>query len=74
MVAEFVRTQLAAFADGSTTDDELDAMAAAQAGFWLVTLAGQGMIEDSGDTYVTDVTFAAGELSINGTQVPFGLP
>jgi hypothetical protein len=71
MAAQFVKAQLAALGGD---DDELDAMAAAQAGFWLVTLTGQGMLEDLGDAYATSMDFGAGELSINGTQVPLALP
>jgi hypothetical protein len=39
----------------------------------LVTLAGQGMLRDDGDSYVTNARFASGALTINGTQVPLGL-
>jgi uncharacterized protein YdgA (DUF945 family) len=73
LAAQFARTQLAAFG-GAAAGDDLDAMAEAQAGFLLVTLAGQGLIIDTGDAYTTTVRFEAGQLTVNGTAVPLGLP
>jgi uncharacterized protein YdgA (DUF945 family) len=74
LAVQFARTQLAAFGGETASDDDLDAMAEAQGGFLLVSLAGQGLIVDMGDTYVTNVRFGAGELTVNGTLVPLGLP
>ena len=74
--AQFVRMQLAAVGAGTDeplSEDELDVMAEAQAGFLLVTLTGQGFLEDSGESYTTEARFAAGELTVNGTPVPLAL-
>jgi uncharacterized protein YdgA (DUF945 family) len=74
---QFMRGQLAAAgaAGGEAIpEDELAAMAEAQAGFLLVTLSGQGFLEDNGESYTASLRFAAGELTVNGTIVPLPLP
>lgn len=54
--------------------DQAEAMARAQAGFMLVTLAGQGMIVDDGENYTAELVFDNGALNLNGNALPFGLP
>jgi uncharacterized protein YdgA (DUF945 family) len=73
---QFVRQQLAAAgaaAGAPMPEDELDAMAAAQAGLMLVALSGQGFLEDAGESYTATLQFTSGELTVNGTSVPLGL-
>jgi uncharacterized protein YdgA (DUF945 family) len=70
---QVIRMQLAGSGDASLTEDDINTMAEAQAGFLLVSLLGQGMLRDDGDSYVTNAHFASGTLTINGTQVPLGL-
>jgi uncharacterized protein YdgA (DUF945 family) len=70
------RTQiLAAQAAGRPVDDdEIDAMAAAQANLILIVLMSQGMIQEDGDNYRAAVSIVNGEVTVNGTALPFGLP
>lgn len=54
--------------------DELDAAAEAQAGLMLVALIGQGHVVEEGDSYRSSVSFANGELTINGVTQQGLLP
>jgi uncharacterized protein YdgA (DUF945 family) len=76
IATEISRTQiLAAQAAGRPVDDdEIDAMAAAQANLILIVLMSQGMIQEEGDNYRAAVSIANGEVTVNGTALPFGLP
>jgi uncharacterized protein YdgA (DUF945 family) len=71
---QFVRMQLASSGDESLAEEDLDAMAEAQAGFLLVTLTGRGLLQDAGNSYTATARFVSGELTVNGAPVPFGLP
>ena len=76
LAEQFVRQQLAAAgaaAGAPMPEDELAAMAAAQAGLMLVALSGQGFLEDAGESYTATLQFTSGELTVNGTSVPLGL-
>jgi uncharacterized protein YdgA (DUF945 family) len=76
LAEQFVRQQLAAAgaaAGAPMPQDQLDSMAAAQAGLMLVALSGQGFLEDAGESYTATLQFASGELTVNGTSVPLGL-
>ena len=52
--------------------EEINAMAEAQGPGMLGLLALQGMIEASDTGYRTRVTFAKGQLNVNGTDIPLG--
>jgi uncharacterized protein YdgA (DUF945 family) len=76
LAERFVRQQMAAAGAASGApipEDELNAMAAAQAGLMLVALSGQGFLENSGENYTATLEFSSGELTVNGTSVPLGL-
>jgi uncharacterized protein YdgA (DUF945 family) len=62
------------YGDGSLAPEQGRLLAEAQAGLILVTLVGQGIIEDAGETYRAEVRLADGTLTLNGTALPFGLP
>jgi uncharacterized protein YdgA (DUF945 family) len=76
IATEISRTQiLAAQAAGRPVDDdEVNAMAAAQANLILIVLMSQGMIQEDGDNYRAAVSIANGAVTVNGTTLPFGLP
>ena len=75
LAERFARMQLAGIVgDGPIAEDEVARMAEAQASLLLVMLAGQGYLEDAGDRYTAALRFAAGQLTVNGTRVPLGLP
>lgn len=68
------QVEQAAAANGdSPTAEELQALAEAQAGYLLVTLTGQGMLRDDGESYSTSLRFGDGQLSVNGVLLPIGL-
>ena len=48
-------------------------MAAQQAEVMLATFAAQGLILETGDTYTTNIEYAGGEITINGTPLPLGM-
>jgi uncharacterized protein YdgA (DUF945 family) len=52
--------------------DQAQYMAEAQAGLILITLVQQGILNENGDNYSTELGFTDGALSVNGS--PFGLP
>jgi len=70
-----MRTQLAMSDAGgeNPTPEELGVMAEAQAGFVLVGLVGQGLLQDTGDDYTTTIEFRNGALTVNGAPMPLGL-
>jgi len=49
-------------------------LAEAQAGLILITLVSQGIIEDAGETYRAELRLTDGTLTLNGTELPLGLP
>jgi uncharacterized protein YdgA (DUF945 family) len=57
---------------GAMPPDQLEQMAAAQAGLVLVTLTSQGMILDEGDNYGASLEFSNGMLLLNGQPMPMG--
>jgi uncharacterized protein YdgA (DUF945 family) len=61
-------------ADPNVPPDQAAAMAEAQAGLMLVTLVGQGIMTESGNTYRTELRLADGAFLLNGNPMPFGLP
>ena len=63
------RQQLAA--TGQLTGDELDTAAEAQSGLMLAMLVGQGFIVDDGDDYIVRARLVDGELTVNGSPLPF---
>ena len=72
MAAAAIKAQLRAQQDDSSMPAaSLDALADAQVGLALGMLSAQGMIEDTGSLYRTTVTFADGQLTINGQPLPF---
>ena len=73
LATQAMRMQLAGSGDPSLTEEDISAQAEAQAGFILVQLAGQGMLQDAGNSYATNARFASGTLTVNGTPIPLGL-
>ena len=71
LAIQAMRTQLSANPD--IPPEQVAAMAEAQAGFVLATLAGQGILEDDGDVYRTHVLYEGGRLTVNDSPVPLGL-
>jgi len=68
-----MQAQLAA-SDESAAPGQNEGMAEARAGFVLVGLVGQGLLEDAGDSYSTSIEFRDGALTVNGAPMPlFGL-
>lgn len=57
--------------DPNLTPEEHAQMAEAQAGLMLVTLVGQGILTDAGESYHTEVRLANGALLLNGNPMPF---
>ena len=62
------------YGDGSLAPEQARLLAEAQAGLILVTLVSQGILEDGGDTYRTELRLADGALTLKGTALPFGVP
>jgi uncharacterized protein YdgA (DUF945 family) len=62
------------YGDGSLEPEQSRLLAEAQAGLILVTLVGQGILEDAGETYRAELRLADGALTLNGTALPFGVP
>ena len=75
LAALSIQAQLAAAGNAQdASSEDLADMAAAQAGFMLVGLVGQGILIDDGDTYSTEISFDDTGATVNGTPMPFGLP
>jgi uncharacterized protein YdgA (DUF945 family) len=64
----------ARFADDEMPPDQRRLLADMQAGLMLVTLVGQGMLVDAGDTYRAELRLADGAVTLNGGPLPFDLP
>lgn len=66
-----VQTRLAN--DMPLPPEQLHSLAEAQAGLVLAALAGQGMLRNDGDSYLSDIKVADGLLTVNGRPLPLGL-
>lgn len=75
LAANVARTQILAAqsAGRPINEDEIDAMAAAQANLILLVLATQGLINEAGDNYATAMTIRNGTLTVNGTELPLSM-
>jgi uncharacterized protein YdgA (DUF945 family) len=62
------------YGDGGMPREQGRLLADAQAGLILVTLVGQGILEDAGETYHVELRLADGALTLNGAPLPFELP
>ncbi len=62
------------YADDGMPPEQRRVLADAQAGLMLVTLIGQGILVDAGDTYHAELRLADGALTLNGGPLPFDLP
>ena len=60
--------------DPNMTPQQLQYLAEAQSGLFLVALTGQGILIDSGDGYRSEFGLANGTMTLNGNPLPFGLP
>jgi uncharacterized protein YdgA (DUF945 family) len=60
--------------DPNMTPQQLQYLAEAQSGLFLVMLTGQGILLDSGDGYRSEFSLANGTMTLNGNPLPFGLP
>lgn len=71
IATEAARLQIrSAQADGAPiSEDEIEAMAEQQASLILLVLLAQGMIEDDGESYTTDIRLTNGTLTVNGTAL-----
>lgn len=49
----------------------VDALARAQAGLAIAVLAAQGVLEDTGDAYRTELRLEKGSVAVNGQRLPF---
>jgi uncharacterized protein YdgA (DUF945 family) len=77
VLARSVAVQLTAAqlaAGGAVPPSQIEAMAEAQVGLILLTLIGQGLVTDDGETYTLRVDLTDGALSVNGVPLPFGVP
>ncbi len=76
VAADISRTQIRAAqsAGRPIREDEIDAMADAQANLILLVLASQGMIEEDGNNYRAELRIRNGAVTINGSALPFALP
>ena len=52
---------------------DLAQMAQAQAEAMLTTFVGQGLIVETGENYSTNIAYANGEITVNGTPLPLGM-
>ncbi len=60
--------------DPSLPPDQIEYMAEAQAGLTLSLLAAQGVLLEDGGDYRTSIRLDDGALTLNGNNLPFGLP
>lgn len=76
VAADVSRTQIRAAqsAGRPIREDEIDAMAEAQANLILLVLASQGLIEEDGNNYRAELLIRDGAVTINGSALPFALP
>jgi hypothetical protein len=77
IAAETVKYQLrsgAARAGNELPESDLEALAQSQALGMLLGLVAQGLIEESEAGYRSELSFVNGELTVNGTVLPIGLP
>ncbi|MDX1562210.1 MAG: DUF945 family protein [Gammaproteobacteria bacterium] len=54
------------------SNEDIEQMAAAQAGLLLVTLTAQGLLLDDGENYSTTIEFVDGDATANGQMIPLG--
>lgn len=54
--------------------ESIEALARTQAGLAIALLSAQGLIEDTGNLYRTELQLEDGRLTVNGQPLPFGLP
>jgi uncharacterized protein YdgA (DUF945 family) len=75
LAANVARTQIlnAQAAGRPVNDDEIEAMAAAQANLILLVLSAQGLITDAGENYSATISIRQGTLTVNGTELPLSL-
>lgn len=75
MAASVARTQIlgAQAAGRPINEDEIDAMAAAQANLILLVLSAQGLITEAGDNYTATLSVRDGTLTVNGTELPLSM-
>ena len=64
----------AARSRGAVPPSQIEAMAEAQVGLILLTLIGQGLVTDDGETLHARLDVTDGALSVNGVPLPFGVP
>lgn len=57
--------------DDSMPGQSVDALARAQAGLAIAVLAAQGVLEDTGDAYRTELRLEKGSVAVNGQRLPF---
>ena len=77
IAAQASKSQLrsgAVAAGNELSEEELDIMAEKQAIVMLLGLVSQGLVEASDVGYHSDLQFVNGELTVNGTVLPIGLP
>lgn len=60
--------------DPNMTPQQIQNLAEAQSGLFLVALMGQGILIDAGDSYRSEFALANGTPTLNGNPLPFGLP
>lgn len=77
LAAEAVKYQLrsgAAQAGNELPEADLGVLTQSQALGMLLGLVAQGLIEESDSGYSSELSFVNGELTVNGTVLPIGLP
>ncbi len=77
LAAEAVKYQLrsgAAQAGNELPEADLEVLAQSQALGMLLGLVAQGLIAESDSGYSSELSFVNGELTVNGTVLPIGLP
>jgi len=77
LAAEAVKYQLrsgAARAGNELPEADLEVLAQSQALGMVLGLVAQGLIEESDAGYTSELSFVNGELTVNGTVLPIGLP
>jgi hypothetical protein len=60
--------------DPTMTPEQQQRFAEASSGLALAALAGQGLLEDTGEAYRSALRVTNGSVSVNGTVLPFSVP
>jgi uncharacterized protein YdgA (DUF945 family) len=70
-----VTSQLAAAFEGQELPpgQDIAQIAAQQAEVMLSTFVGQGLVTEVGDGYTTNIEYANGQVTVNGTPLPLGM-